>query len=233
MKEMQPKGWQNIQEEILRRINARVWQPGELIPNEVDLATEFGCARATVNRALRSLAVSGILDRKRKAGTRIATHPIRQATFSIPVLRLEIEATGACYRHSLLTRTLGCPPSDVAARLNVEVQTPLISISTVHLGDGKPYAYEERWINQHNVPHVEHADFETISANEWLVRNVPFEGGDIAFSAINASDQQAKMLDCEKGRALFVTDRTTWSKAGSITAVRLVFAPSHVLRADI
>lgn len=32
---------------MLRRIRARDWPPGSVIPNEADLAVEFGCARAT------------------------------------------------------------------------------------------------------------------------------------------------------------------------------------------
>ena len=61
--------WQSVQEEVLARIHSRQWKPGDLIPNEADLAQEFGCARATVNRALQNLADEGLLDRRRKAGT--------------------------------------------------------------------------------------------------------------------------------------------------------------------
>jgi GntR family histidine utilization transcriptional repressor len=43
----------------MRRIADGDWKPGELIPGEVDLADEFGCARATVNRALQDLADAG------------------------------------------------------------------------------------------------------------------------------------------------------------------------------
>ena len=59
--------WQSVQEEVLARIHSRQWKPGDLIPNEADLAQEFGCARATVNRALQNLADEGLLDRRRKA----------------------------------------------------------------------------------------------------------------------------------------------------------------------
>jgi GntR family transcriptional regulator, histidine utilization repressor len=55
-----PASWQAIQAEVLQRIRNRQWPPGELIPNEADLAEEFGCARATVNRALRELAEAGM-----------------------------------------------------------------------------------------------------------------------------------------------------------------------------
>ncbi|WP_187430487.1 GntR family transcriptional regulator [Roseobacter fucihabitans] len=57
---------------MLRRIHAREWKPGDLIPNEADLAIEFGCARSTLNRAFRSLAQRSFPDRKRKAVARLA-----------------------------------------------------------------------------------------------------------------------------------------------------------------
>ena len=60
--------WQSIRAEALRRIRAGLWPPGARIPDEAELAAEFGCARATVNRALRDLAEAGLLERKRKGG---------------------------------------------------------------------------------------------------------------------------------------------------------------------
>ena len=65
--------------------------PGEFIPNEADLALELGCARTTVNRALRAVAETGLLDRRRKVGTKVTTNPVRKATISIPIIRQEIE----------------------------------------------------------------------------------------------------------------------------------------------
>lgn len=72
MSQPQFNGWQTIQDKVLRRIHARDWAPGSVIPNEADLTIKFGCARATVNRAQRALAEAGILERRRKAGTRVA-----------------------------------------------------------------------------------------------------------------------------------------------------------------
>ncbi len=49
-------GFQDIRDEVIERIQTRVWPQGSLLPTEVELAAEFGVARATVNRALRELA---------------------------------------------------------------------------------------------------------------------------------------------------------------------------------
>lgn len=225
--------WQGVQEEILRRITAREWHPGDLIPNEVDLAAEFGCARATVNRALRGLASNGILERKRKAGTRIAKLPTRKATLAIPVLRREIEATGAQYGYELLARAVETPPGGICDRLQVPGNARLLHLQAVHLSGGAPYAFEDRWINLATLPQAAEVDFAQHNANEWLVRNVPFEAGDIAFSASNASPREAGILACEEGQGLFVIERTTRSAKGTITAVRLAFAPGYTMYTQI
>ena len=66
-------------------------------PDRGGAGAEFGCARATVSRALRDLAEAGVLERRRKAGTRVALHPVRRATLDIPVTRQEIEGRGQSY----------------------------------------------------------------------------------------------------------------------------------------
>ena len=54
----------------------------------------YGAARATVSRAMRELADDGIVERRRKTGTRVRLSPIRQARFGIPVVKTEIEEAG-------------------------------------------------------------------------------------------------------------------------------------------
>ena len=51
---------------------------------------------------MRELAQEGILERRRKAGTRVVIPVWRSANFEIPRIRLEIEETGATYRYALL-----------------------------------------------------------------------------------------------------------------------------------
>ena len=116
---MNINGWQSVRDEVLRRIHERQWKPGDLIPNETDLASELGCGRATVNRALRELANTGLLDRRRKAGTRVALQPVARATLSIPVIRSEVEEQGRTYRYTLLSREVSQPPPRIRAAMRL------------------------------------------------------------------------------------------------------------------
>lgn len=226
MKGVGLKGWEDIRAEVLRRIRARDWLPGGLIPTEEDLAAEFGVARATVNRALRELAVAGVLERRRKAGTRVAALPVRKATLDIPILRHEVEARGQVHAHRLLSQAMGAPPVPVASRLGLNPGTRLLYLETLHLADGRPFAFETRWLNPAALP-TPLPDFASISVNEWLVAHVAYVSGDIAFTAEAAGPREAAVLGVPQGAALFITERTTWTSADPITFVRLAHAPGY------
>lgn len=219
-------GWEDIRAEVLRRIRVRDWPPGEMIPTEEDLAAEFGVARATVNRALRELAVAGVLERRRKAGTRVALLPVRKATLDIPVIRQEIEARGQTHGFRLLVQTEGAPPVPVASRLGLGPSQRMVYLETLHLADGQPFVFETRWLNPAVLP-APLPDFATQSANEWLVTHVSYATGDIAFSAAAATPREAAVMGVPEGTALFITERTTWTAQAPITAVRLTHAPGY------
>lgn len=67
--------YRDIKADILGRITRGEWKPGSLIPGELELAETYGSARATVNRAMRELAEDGIIERKRKSGSRVRSSP--------------------------------------------------------------------------------------------------------------------------------------------------------------
>ena len=226
-----PVTWQSVRAEALRRISEREWPPGGQIPNEADLAAEFGCARATVNRALRDLAASGYLERRRKGGTRVPLTPVRKATFSITIIRQDVEGRGQVHGYRLLSDRHEAAPPAVRAALKLEKPVALRALVALHLADGKPFCLERRWINPEFAgPEVR---FDMLSANEWLVRNLAFSGGDFSFYATPADAGLAKVLDCAPGAALFALDRTTFSDTRPITAVTLIYAPGYRMVTEI
>jgi GntR family transcriptional regulator, histidine utilization repressor len=219
-------GWEAIRAEVLRRIRARDWPPGGLIPGEEALAQEFGVARATVNRALRDLAEAGVITRRKRAGTRVAELPVRRARLDIPVVRLDVLARGQAYGFDLLADRSLPAPVPVTARLGLPAETPLRYLETLHLADGRPYVLEARWLNPAVLPDPP-PDFVRLSVNEWLVTHVSLVAGDIAFTAEAASPREAEVLGIPQGSALLVAERTTEGMAGPVTWVRLTHAPGH------
>lgn len=219
--------WQDVRSEVLRRIRSREWPPGGMIPHEAALAAELGCARTTVNRALREIAETGLIERRRRAGTRVALHPTRRATLEIPVIRIEVEGRGQTYGYRLITREEAVPPPETGAHFGDRAGEVMLHIVALHSADGRPHAIEDRWIDIDAVPIARTADFAAISPNEWLVLHVPFEGGDITFSAAQATAGDAAMLGCAAGSPLFLTERVTWRGDRTLTRVRLLFVPGY------
>jgi GntR family histidine utilization transcriptional repressor len=227
MKPAARASFRDIKAEMLHRIATRVWPPGSLIPGEEALAQEFGAARATVNRAVQELARSGLVERKRKAGTRVALHPIREARLAIPLVRREIEANGAVYGYRLLLRESGSAPAQVTDRLGLPLRKNMLQVRCLHLADGAPYQFEQRWIDPDTVPAVRDERFEAVGPNEWLVENAPFSRAEFSFLADRASAEEAAALSIEAGEAVLVAERATWLLTHPITLVRMVHRPGH------
>lgn len=219
-------GWEDIRTDVLRRIRSREWPPGALIPGEETLAAEFGVARATVNRALTALAEAGVIERKKRAGTRVAELPVRRARLEIPVIRLDVLGRGLAYDFKLLADRMAAAPVPVTARLGLPEGQPMRYLETLHMAGGRPFVHEARWLNPAALP-TPAPDFATASANEWLVTHVSLVSGDIAFLAEGASPREAEVLGVAPGAALLIAERTTHGTLGPITFVRLAHAPGH------
>jgi len=226
VKQLKSSSFQVIKADILTRIKNREWPSGGYIPYEQDLADSYGCSRVTVNRALRELAEAGIVERKRKAGTRVVNQPTRSASLLIPIIRKDIENRGSVYRYDLLERARIAAPLEIQAKLSLKDSTDVLHVRCLHYADETPYQYEDRWISLLAVPAAAEEPFEEISPNEWLVEREPLSDAEHMFSAQNATDEQASLLGISEGEALFVIERRTWSADLTITAVRL-YHPGH------
>ncbi|MFD2238418.1 GntR family transcriptional regulator [Aureimonas populi] len=218
-----------IKDEIARRIGERVWKPGSLIPGEEALAAEFGAARATVNRALQELARAGLIERKRKVGTRVALHPVREARFAIPIVAQEIVALGAAYEYRLLARQAREASEADAARLGVAPGKIVLHLQCLHFADGRPYQFEDRLINPAAAPKALEEGFEHQGPNEWLVAAAPFSRAEFTFLAALPAEEEARFLGVETHEPVFIGERRTWLLASPITAVRMVHPQSHRL----
>lgn len=221
--------WQSVRAEVLERIRSREWPPGELIPTEQELAHQLGCARATVNRALRELADSGIIERRRKVGTRVSATHSRRTRLEIPVMRQEIEALGASYAYRLLSVELR-PPSELAQRaLQLGPGGQATQVKAQYLANGKPHCCEVIWLNPLALPAFSRADFEDLPAHEWLARNVALTHGRFSILAEGASGDCARNLQVADGTPVLTIERINWSDATPVSFARQFYPPEHRL----
>lgn len=230
---MQPEKkttYQDVRDEVLRRIQGRTWEQGSLLPTEQELSEEFGCARATVNRALRELAERGIIDRKRKSGTRVAVAPVKQARLEISITRQQVEEMNASYRYRLVSREVVPAPDWLAAQMGLPAHAQVLHLTCMHYADNRPFQHENRWINIDAVPDVAEADFTDTGPNEWLLAMVPFSNAEITLSSVAAEAEIASFLGAQDGSPLFMMERSTWFQDQPVTFVRLHFHAGYRMR---
>ena len=73
--------YRQVRELLVRRLAEGVWQPGQLLPSEGQLATELGVSQGTVRKALDALTAERLLVRRQGRGTFVAEHDEQRILF--------------------------------------------------------------------------------------------------------------------------------------------------------
>jgi len=70
--------YEQIKNAILHKVNSGTWQPGFRLPTLRELAVQLDVAYATVERAVRELTQDGVLEGRKRGGTRVAVRTRKQ-----------------------------------------------------------------------------------------------------------------------------------------------------------
>ena len=206
--------YEEIKLEILKRINDRTWPVGFTLPHEEKLAEEFNVARGTIRQALSNLVDAGLIERRRRAGTRVAKRTAHSSKLTISLVRHEVETTGCEYGYRLIANELKGGSSG-------ETDAKYRHVIALHLSDGRPYQLEDRLINLETIPEANEEDFEEVSPNEWLLSRVPYSSVRTTLRAEAGSNLDHQHLDLKDGEPVFVIERQTHLNDNHVTSVRM------------
>ena len=73
--------YRQVRELLVRRLAEGVWQPGQVLPSEGQLAAELGVSQGTVRKALDALTAERLLVRRQGRGTFVAEHDEQRILF--------------------------------------------------------------------------------------------------------------------------------------------------------
>lgn len=212
-----------IRSDITDRIRSGEWPVGHRVPSEQELTIEYDCSRMTVNKALVALAESGLIVRRRKAGSFVARPRIHSTVLDIPNIGAEVTSRGELYAYELLSRSARKASAGDVAALGLQAPARILALRALHRANGRPFALEERLINTRAVPESIDADFSRTAPGPWLLDRVAWTEAEHRISAINPNRLTAKALGVETTTACLVLERRTWREHDRITYVRLVF----------
>ena len=209
-----------IRSEIEARIASGEWPPGHRIPYEHELVTYYGCARATVGKALTALVRTGLLERRRKAGTFVAYPHVQSAVLDIPDIGSAIAERTGSYRFDLLASEIR---RDDGVSGNFPRGTSLRHTIGIHQGQDGPFAFEDRLISLASVPEAADADFVAVSPSAWLLRSVPWTQARHRISAVGANAEVSTHLAIQRHTPCLLVERWTWRTGEPVTYVCQTF----------
>jgi len=228
---------QQILSDIENRIVSGAWPPGFRLPFEVDLAKSYNVSRMTVNKVLTKLAEGGLIERRRKLGSFVATPQSQQAILEIHDIETEVNQLQCPYHFQLLSshqRAARKTDKKLFEWQDAPV-TPapaLLEISCLHFAKDAPFCHEERLINLGVVPEAEAQDFTALSPGRWLQRQVPWSTAEHKIYALAADAPLARKLDIKVSSPCLVVQRRTWNAQGVVTFVRFTYpADKHAVLA--
>lgn len=205
---------ERIRLDLERRILSGEWRPGHRVPSEHELMATYGCARMTVSRALTQMAASGLIERRRKAGSFVRQAQASSAVLELPDVGQEVRQLGEAYRFELRARVRRRSLRLDRERLGTPEAGPVLWLECLHLAGPRPYAYETRLINLDVVPAAAAASFDELAPGEWLRHHVPWHSAEHRIRAVNADESLAASLDLQPGHACLLTQRCTWGSDG-------------------
>jgi GntR family histidine utilization transcriptional repressor len=212
-----------IRSEISDRILSGDWAPGHRIPFEHELMAQYGCSRMTVNKALTPLVDSGLIVRRRRAGTFVARPRIHSAVLDIPDIQAEVTGRGQAYDFKQLSRTIRPASAQDNADLELEASGRVLAFQGLHRAGGRPFAVEERLINLGAAPEAETVDFTAVSPGRWLLGAVPWTQAEHRIRAVNPSPAVGRLLGVGASTACLSLERRTWRSDDPVTWVRMTF----------
>lgn len=211
---------QRIRGDIERRIHSGEWPPGTRIPFEHELVATYGCARATVSKALEGLARAGLIERRRRAGSFVAHPQVHSAVLDVPDLPQLIASRGEAYRWSLGVRRLA-RPADLTEE--TEIEAPALLIEGTHHSGRTAFAIETRLIALDAVPDAAGERFATTPPGTWLLQHIPWTQARHRIRAVAARGSEARRLGVPSGTACLELQRWTWRSGVAVTHVTQLF----------
>ncbi|MBY3074582.1 UTRA domain-containing protein [Rhizobium laguerreae] len=213
--------YQRIFTDIETKIISGDWRPGDRIPVEHELVAEYRCSRMTVSKALSALAERGMIVRRRKTGSFVASPQIDRTVMDIQDISTEAELAGHEHRFEILARTVGRLGEAEAQQLSEPPDAEVLRLQCLHIVDGRPNAIERRIIMLDAVPRAREESFASIPPGKWLLEQVPWSKAKHVIRAVSADTVTARILQTERGEACLSLIRQTWQNGRTVTYVEI------------
>ena len=223
--------YQQVKAYVLDGIASGLFRSGEKIPSENELVAEIGASRLTVNRALRELSESGVLDRIQGVGTFVAPPRVASTFIKLHNIADDIRSRGQILtiRVHKLER--------VKAKAKIMAEVPLLQGAggqeyyfhslLVYCADGVPIQLEDRYVSPSFAPLYLAQDFTKQSTTDYLQSIAMPTKSEHEIQATLPSGAESTLLELAGPEAFLILTRKTWVNDAMTSFTRFVHPGSR------
>lgn len=132
--------YHQIKEKLRAMIENGELKPGDKLPAETELASQYGVSRATIRRAITDMAREGYFYRKQGKGTFVSEPKINTSFVKV------FFPTDFGDRHCPISAKIVEKPHRAAKILQVPEDTDIIEIMRLRFFDGEPVVLEKSYL---------------------------------------------------------------------------------------
>jgi len=214
--------YKQVEEHVTQLIVEQRWKPGDMLPNEFQLASELNVSQGTVRKALNSLTAAKILTRKQGIGTFVSEHTSHHSLYRFFPLIADGQSPELPKAELLSVETM-IATKQVAQALELEAKAKVIMLSRRRILNNEfciaetiylPHKYFAILEKQPEVPHTLYHFYQTQF-------NLTVRDTRDSIKAVLATKQDADMLDIQQGEPLLEVTRVTHSLDNKAIEFRL------------
>lgn len=205
--------YRQIADQIRDHIATHGLGPGDRLPSEPEISERFGVARATVSKALDTLAREGLVSRRQGSGTFVARPPMARQLPELTSFTEHVRSLGRKSGQQLVSFRRVEDPSDDAL-LGAFVGGPVVVAERVRLIDDEPAGLHRTGVPAalaEAIGFTEDALADADVSLYWLFsqHDVVLASAEEHLRAVSATDEQAALLEVAPGTALMQVRRLT------------------------
>jgi GntR family transcriptional regulator len=183
-------------------------RPGDSLPSDSALCSEFGVSRMTARNAMHRLAEEGLLIRLPGRGSYVAEPPAHRRADRLMSFSSEMTRRGRAPSSTIVAREIRPAWHSAATELRVREGEPIVFLRRVRAADGEPIAVETTLLIGTLSPVVMAADLRhdslhaVLAGAGWALRR-----GTATVTAASATKEDARLLGVARGDPVLVERR--------------------------
>lgn len=201
-----------VRDQLIERIRTGIWKPGQLIPNEFEIADEFGVSQGTARKAIEALAQERLVLRRQGRGTFVVEHTPDHVLFRF--FNIQDDHDELIVPDSKgIKAVMGAASEEERKRLRLESGEGVYHIFRVRSrADGKPFITEaialpaKLFPGMQDLPEIPNTLYDLFQRSYGILTMRT----DDKLTAIPADAENARHLGVARGTPLLRIDRITF-----------------------